>query len=184
MTHSYDLHGALDGDTNEGDTDIADLEPEENGSTPAPGALVAMRYDTRPISRDITFGNPVVDTRGAVSLCRYQIPAPVDIGPIRIAELELIAWSDSRFTFCWEAHNRSRKALFSVAFEGKWMYRDVGYEAVSELGVPGFDYFRIGRQRWARRTRRRYNTAFQTHFALLCRKDVQGVVRLTVQRDE
>src|SRR6187397_775289 len=71
VTHSYDLHGALDGDTNEGDTDIADLEPEENGSAPAPGALVAMRYDTRPISRDITFGNPVVDTRGAVSLCRY-----------------------------------------------------------------------------------------------------------------
>ena len=184
MTHSYDLHGALDGDTNEGDTDIADLEPEENGSAPAPGALVAVRYDTRPICREVRLGDPLVDTRGSVSLCRYQISAPVNIGPISIPELELIVWSDSRFTFCWEAHNRSRKAPFSVAFEGKWVYRDTSYEAVGELGVPGFDYFRIGRQRWARRTRRRYNTAFRTHFPLLCRNDVEGVVRVTVQRDE
>jgi hypothetical protein len=184
VTHSYDLHGALDGDTNEGDTDMADLEPEENGSAVAPGALVAVRYDTKPISRDVAFGDPVVDTRGSVSLCRYQITAPVNIGPISIPELELIVWSDSRFTFCWEAHNRSRKAPFSVAFEGKWMYRHAGHEAVAELGVPGFDYFRIGRQRWARRTRRRYNTAFRTHFQLLSRNDVQGVVRLTVQRDD
>jgi len=119
-----------------------------------------------------------------MTLSRYQIPPPVDNTPRRIAEQKHNTRSDRRFTFCWEAHNRSRKAPFSVAFEGKWVYRDVGYEAVSELGVPGFDYFRIGRQRWARRTRRRYNTAFHTHFALLCRKDVQGVVRLTVQRDE
>ena len=184
MTHSYDLHGALDGDTNEGDTDIAELEPEENGSAPAPGALVAVRHDTRPICKDVAMGEPAVDTRGSLSLCRYQMTAPVDIGPIRISELELIVWSDSRFTFCWEAHNRSRKAPFSVAFEGKWVYRDAGHEAVVELGVPGFDYFRIGRQRWARRTRRRYNTTFRTHFQLLSRNGVQGVVRLTVQRDE
>ena len=184
MTHSYDLHGSLDGDTNEGDTDLADQEPEENGSLPVPGALVAVQYDTRPICRDVSFGYPVIDTRGSVSRCHYRITTPVHIGPISIPELELIVWSDSRFTFCWEAHNRSRQTPYAIAFEGMWNYGDAGREAVGELGAPGFDYFRIGRQRWARRTRRRYNTAFRTHFPLLCGNDVRGVVRVTVQRDE
>ena len=182
MTDNYYLHGALDGDTHEGETSPGNFDAGDSNDI-QPGTLVATLFDPRPQHFEVTLGERIIETVGAVQVCRYPVTSPVQHGPVLISALEFIIWADSRFTFCWEAHNQARRGRHSIAFEARWTYRDSAQDPVPELGIPGLDYFRLPNQRWARRTRRRYNTAFQNHFHLLSRSDVQGLVRVTIQRE-
>jgi hypothetical protein len=160
--------------------DIPDSEWERD-----PSGVEILRY--RPKTERFNLGRPAIENDGVFSVARYPIPPGKMIGKATfVRDMELKIWDDpeGRYSFRWEAHNKSRHAKIEVKFHVNWFYKTSGHDPVRDLDILYADIFEISHSKKTGRTRRRYHKPVIGRFALLDRADIDAILKVSAIRTD